>query len=44
MEYLFTERAHLMCPNMCFGMMAEVHFDGQIMEVGSGFHTFEKSL
>ena len=21
MEYIFTERAHLMCPNMCFGMV-----------------------
>nr|MCR4714095.1 hypothetical protein [Treponemataceae bacterium] len=25
MEYLFTERAHLMCPNMCFGMAAVVN-------------------
>ena len=21
MQYLFTERAHLMCPNMCFGIV-----------------------
>ena len=21
MEYIFTERAHLMCPNMCFGIV-----------------------
>lgn len=21
MEYLFTERAHMMCPNMCFGIV-----------------------
>ena len=25
MEYLFTERAHLMCPNMCFGIVATVN-------------------
>ena len=25
MEYLFTERAHLMCPNMYFGMAATVN-------------------
>ena len=24
MEYLFTERAHLMCPNMCFGIVMRV--------------------
>ena len=24
MEYLFTERAHLMCPGMCFGIAAAV--------------------
>ena len=21
MEYIYTERAHLMCPNMCFGIV-----------------------
>ena len=24
MQYLFTERAHLMCPRMCFGIVTEV--------------------
>ena len=24
MQYLFTERAHLMCPNMCFGIVLSV--------------------
>lgn len=24
MEYLFTERAHLACPNMCFGIAASL--------------------
>ena len=24
MEYLFTERAHLVCPNMCFGIAASL--------------------
>ena len=24
MQYLFTERAHLMCPRMCFGIAAAV--------------------
>ncbi len=25
MEYLFTERAHLMCPNMCFGIAMRIN-------------------
>lgn len=24
-QYLFTERAHLMCPDMTFGIAASVH-------------------
>lgn len=45
MEYLFTERAHLACPNMCFGIAAcirkaydkgrvEVIFSGEICDKG----------
>ncbi len=25
MEYIFTERAHLMCPNMCFGIVMRIN-------------------
>jgi len=34
MEYIFTERAHLMCPNMCFGIVASVNksFDRNLVE------------
>ncbi|MBO4528502.1 MAG: family 78 glycoside hydrolase catalytic domain [Victivallales bacterium] len=37
------DKLHLLV-NVPFGMTAEVHFDGQVMEVGSGFHTYEKAL
>ncbi len=34
MEYLFTERAHLVCPNMCFGIAASLgkFFDKERIE------------
>ena len=34
MEYLFTERAHLVCPNMCFGIAASLgkSFDKERIE------------
>ena len=37
MEYLFTERAHLMCPNMCFGMAAVVNasYDENLIKTAS---------
>ncbi len=37
MEYLFTERAHLMCPNMCFGMTAVVNapYDENLIKAAS---------
>ena len=36
MEYLFTERAHLACPNMCFGIAASLGkaFDKERIEEG----------
>jgi hypothetical protein len=37
------DKLHLLV-NVPFGMTAEVHFDGQTVDVGSGFHTYEKSL
>lgn len=33
MEYIFTERAHLMCPNMCFALILSVNrsFDNDLL-------------
>ena len=28
-QYILTERAHLMCPNMCFGILAKINADYQ---------------
>ena len=50
MEYLFTERAHLMCPNMCFGMMAEVSAEFDKEKIKAAFskmseaHPFLRAL
>ena len=50
MEYLFTERAHLMCPNMCFGIALSVkkEFDPvrikETAEVLAQAHPFLRAL
>ena len=50
MEYLFTERAHLMCPDMCFGIAAAVNrsYDEarirESFEMLSQVHPFLKAL
>ena len=50
MEYLFTERAHLMCPNMCFGIVTSVNrqFDEarirETADVLADAHPFLKAL
>ncbi|MBR6089884.1 MAG: hypothetical protein IKP86_08120 [Anaerolineaceae bacterium] len=50
MQYLFTERAHLMCPHMCFGIVMAVSrpYDGarirDTMELLSAAHPFLKAL
>ena len=50
MEYLFTERAHLMCPNMCFGIVTSVNrpFDEcgikEAADVLADAHPFLKAL
>ena len=37
------DKLHLLL-NVPFGMTAEVHFNGLVTEVGSGFHAFEQAL
>ena len=50
MEYIFTERAHLMCPNMCFGivMLINKEFDagavGDTVKKLAEAHPFIRAL
>lgn len=50
MQYLFTERAHLMCPHMCFGIVAAVKYpydEGRIRDaisLLSAAHPFLNAL
>ena len=50
MEYIFTERAHLMCPNMCFGIVMCINNElnesriAEAVECLSSAHPFIRAL
>lgn len=43
-QYLLTERAHLMCPNMCFGIAATIDAPYDIGRINESITALEMAL